>query len=71
MYIVNTTKNCIFCYRALAILLHKKMKYEVVQHNTPEQREAFKNQGHKSFPQIYRNGELIGGYDDLLIHFNL
>lgn len=53
---------------ARALLLAYEQPHEIIKHDSPEEKAAFKAQGFKSFPQVFRNGVLIGGYDELHTH---
>ena len=40
------------------------MKIENIE--TEEAHNRFKREVHRSFPRIFKNGKLIGGYDELI-----
>jgi glutaredoxin len=61
------TKSCKWCYKAQALLegknLYPNNYYDVGV--WPFLRTLLKKAGINTVPQIFINGELIGGYDDL------
>lgn len=68
MLTVYSKNNCPFCDRAKHLLKTKGIEFNVVNiDNDPEAREWLINEGHRSAPQLYLNGELFveGGYQGL------
>jgi glutathione-dependent peroxiredoxin len=57
--------DCPYCVKAKELIEDTGEAYEVIEHTTPELIEAFKARGYKTFPQIFHNGDHIGGYDAL------
>jgi glutaredoxin 3 len=65
---VYSKDNCPFCDRAKNLLKLKGIEFEEVRIDLDEQAKAFiVSEGHRTVPQIYRNGELFvtGGYNGL------
>ena len=65
---VYSKDNCPFCDRAKNLLKLKGIEFEEVRIDLDEQAKAFiESEGHRTVPQIYRNGELFvtGGYNGL------
>jgi glutaredoxin len=67
MITVYSKNNCPFCDRAKALLENKGVEYTVVNiEEAPEARELLVDQGLRSVPQIFNDGELLaGGYQGL------
>lgn len=68
MLTVYSKNNCPFCEQAKHLLTTKNIPFEVVNIDTdPDAREWLIGQGHRTAPQIYKNGELFveGGYQGL------
>ena len=66
--VMYTTAVCPYCIRAEQFLLHKGVsEIEKIRVDLqPELRaEMMKKTGRRTVPQIYINGEYVGGYDDL------
>lgn len=66
--IIYTRDGCGYCTRAKSLISSKGVDY--VEHNasqTPESRAEMiaKSNGGTTFPQIFINGEHVGGFDDL------
>ena len=70
MILVYTKDNCPYCVRAKALLSSRSMEYMErrigIDITRDEFLEAFPNA--RTVPQIVFDGELIGGYDDLVKH---
>jgi glutaredoxin 3 len=62
-----TTGWCPFCHRARALLERKGVSYTNIDlDEQPNRRdEMIKRSGRRTVPQIFINGEHIGGSDDL------
>lgn len=68
MLTVYSKKNCPFCDKAIALLTLKGVEYEVVKiDENNEAREFVMGEGHRSVPQIYKDGKLFveGGFQGL------
>lgn len=64
---VYTTDYCPYCVRAKDLLKSKGVAFEEKVMTTQEERIALMERanGRRTVPQIFINGEGIGGYDDL------
>jgi glutaredoxin 3 len=68
MITVYSKNHCPFCDKAKSLLKLKGINYtEIKIDEDPAAREFVLGQGHRTVPQIYRNGELLveGGYQGL------
>lgn len=65
-WVILSKPGCPSCVNAKRKLDAIGDAYTEVIHDTEEKIEAFKAAGHRTFPRVYRDGELIGGYEDLL-----
>lgn len=66
--VIYSTLTCPYCVNAKQLLEKKGATYtEIVLDNNPtKQKEMLeKTNGKRTVPQIFINGELIGGFDDL------
>lgn len=65
---VYTTSYCPYCFRAKALLQHKGVAFEEID-VTDDQ--ALRDKmvklagGRRTVPEIFINGKIIGGYDEL------
>ena len=60
--------NCPFCVQAKNLLTLKGIEYEEIKiDENPEAREFVLSEGHRTVPQIYKDGVLFvqGGYQGL------
>ena len=66
---VYTTKTCPYCARAKHLLDQKGVVYEEIRVDIDEKRRAemMERSKRRTVPQIFINGESIGGYDDLVV----
>lgn len=65
---VYTTEYCPFCVRAKALLRSKGVSFDEIDvTNDPVAREQMIElaDGRRTVPEIFINGQIIGGYDDL------
>jgi glutaredoxin 3 len=64
--VVYTTSYCPYCFRAKALLRSKKVEFEEVDvTEDPDRRgEMERLSGRRTVPQIFVDGQPIGGYDD-------
>jgi len=65
---IYTTLFCPFCSRALALLDKKGVAYEELDapHGSQARRDAIERSGGRTtVPQIFINGQAIGGSDEL------
>lgn len=68
MLTVYSKKHCPFCDRAKALLTNKGIEFEEIKIDENTQaREFIMEQGHRTVPQIYFNGQLFveGGFQGL------
>jgi glutaredoxin 3 len=65
--VIYTTKVCPYCVRAKALLDRKGVEYQEISAEDEAVREAMitKAGGRRTVPQIFINGQHIGGCDDL------
>ncbi len=64
---IYTTGYCGYCRRAKSLLEGKRAEYEEIRvdANPERRREMTERSGRRTVPQIFINGEGIGGCDDL------
>lgn len=67
-YIIKTRPNCEWCDKAKALLTEIGETYTEQKHETDAEIAAFRHAGFKTFPQIFRDGVLVGGYSELVGH---
>ena len=68
MLTVYSKSNCPFCDRAKMLLTQKGIAFEEVRVDlNPEARDFIVNAGHRTVPQIYKDGKVFveGGYQGL------
>ena len=68
MLTVYSKNNCPFCVQAKNLLTLKNIEFEEIKiDETPEAREFVLAEGHRTVPQIYKDGVLFvqGGYQGL------
>ena len=68
MLTVYSKNHCPFCDQAKALLKNKNIPYEEIKiDESPEAREFVLAEGHRTVPQIYKDGKLLveGGYQGL------
>lgn len=68
MITVYSKNNCPFCVKAKYLLEQKGIAFEEIKiDEKPEAREFVMAEGHRTVPQIYRDGKLLveGGYQGL------
>lgn len=63
-----TADWCKFCAKAKALLEMNGITPLLWYVDNPAIKAGFIADGHKTIPQVYRNGELIGGYDSLVAY---
>ncbi len=68
---VYTTNYCPYCRAAKDFLRSKSVAFEEIDVTDDEAaREALiKKSGRETVPQIFADGKLIGGYDDLVAFY--
>jgi glutaredoxin len=62
---ILTKPNCPSCVKAKAKLAQRGESFSVVEHDTAEKISAFIAAGHRTFPRVFKDGKLIGGFEDL------
>jgi len=65
---VYTTSYCPYCVRAKSLLSRKGITYEEIDVTDDEELRAKMIEmsgGRRTVPEIFINGKIIGGYDDL------
>jgi glutaredoxin len=68
MLTVYSKNNCPFCVQAKNLLKLKGIDFEEINiEQQPEAREFVVSEGHRTVPQIYKDGELFvqGGFQGL------
>lgn len=66
---IYTQPGCPFCARAIALLEEKNISFKKIHapHGTVEREESIKRSGGKrTVPQIFINGQAVGGCDELM-----
>ena len=66
MYEVRSKFNCVYCFRAMALLLAHGLGYNKVSYESEADKQSMRDAGLKTWPMIYKDGKYIGGYSDLL-----
>jgi glutaredoxin 3 len=64
---VYTKKPCPYCVRAAGLLYKNGVKFEVIDltGNPQGLAELQERSGMSTLPQVFHDGQLIGGYDQL------
>jgi alkyl hydroperoxide reductase subunit F len=64
---IYTKQWCPYCLKAKALLHSKAVEYDEIDvtADEPRQAEMVERSGMRSVPQIFLDGESVGGYDDL------
>ena len=64
---IYTTKLCPYCIRAKSLLSRKGVAYQEidVSGNREMRRWLADETGRQTVPQIFINGQAVGGYDDI------
>lgn len=65
--IMYSTRFCPYCMRARRLLKNKNIEYEeiLISSDRALRQEMEQKSGRTSVPQIFINGQAIGGYDDI------
>ena len=70
MYTIYSKPNCSFCLQAKQLLEMEQLRFEYLQlgthYNLDVLMEMFPNA--RTFPMIVKDGEVVGGYNDLVEH---
>ena len=66
--VVYSKTQCPYCVHAKTFLTNNNLDYSEINLDNDEERLKFyeENPGIRSVPQIYLDGERIGGYQDLV-----
>lgn len=64
-WIVKSKPDCPYCTWAKDLLAEKGIVFEEQSHVSVTDITAFRHAGFKTFPQVFRDGHHIGGYDAL------
>ncbi|MFO1518526.1 MAG: glutaredoxin [bacterium] len=63
---VYTTAYCPYCDAAKRLLKERKFEFEEIDVSDPSQKTALKERtGWRTVPQIFIDGKMIGGYQEL------
>ena len=64
---IYTKEWCPYCLKAKALLRAKDIAYDEIDvtADEPRQAEMVERSGMRSVPQIFLDGDKVGGYDDL------
>ncbi|MEA9392326.1 glutaredoxin 3 [Acerihabitans sp. TG2] len=64
---VYTKQTCSYCHRAKALLTRKKAVFQEIpiDGDTDKREEMIKRSGRTTVPQIFIDGQHVGGCDDL------
>jgi len=64
---IYTTQFCPYCVRAKSLLRKRGVAFEEIDASDPEVREQMIERagGRRTVPEIFINGRIIGGYDEL------
>ena len=68
MITVYSKNNCPFCVQAKNLLTLKKVQFEEVKiDEVPKAKDFILQEGHRTVPQIYKDGKLLveGGFQGL------
>lgn len=65
-YLIKTKPGCVYCNMAKAVIADTGEAVVEQVYATPVEIANFKAEGYKTFPQIFRDGQYIGGYEDLV-----
>lgn len=69
-YVVFGKKNCAGCDQAKALLDSKGLGYQYIDVMLSKEAQAlFREKGFRSVPQVYLNGEWLGGIEELKTSF--
>lgn len=65
--VVYTTGYCPYCVRAKSLLKHKGVAFEEIDVGNDDalREKMIEDSGRRTVPQIFINGEPIGGFDEL------
>lgn len=71
MIVILTKKKCIYCDKAKELMNKRNKKFvEFDIDDKPDLKEFMKANELFTVPQIFENGFMVGGYDDLVDMFD-
>ncbi|MBS0349915.1 MAG: glutaredoxin 3 [Proteobacteria bacterium] len=64
---IYTTATCVYCQQAKHLLARKGIEYTEIRIDLDpnKKNEMVERSGRKTVPEVFIDGELIGGFDDL------
>jgi peroxiredoxin/glutaredoxin len=66
-----TREGCNFCFKAKELLDSKNIFYTEIKKENGVNSIALRGiTGNKTYPQLFIEGQLIGGYEDILVYFS-
>jgi glutaredoxin len=65
-YHMISREGCGYCEKAINLFNILGVPVNIEKLVTEEEKQIFKRNGHRTFPRIFKNGALIGGYDDFV-----
>jgi glutaredoxin len=65
-YHMISRDGCGYCEKALSFFNLLSVPVNIEKVVTEEEQHRFKREGHRTFPRIFKNGKLIGGYEELI-----
>jgi len=63
-YFMIGKDGCSYCDKTVTLFNILGVPVSIKKVVTDEERQAFVREGHRTFPRIFKNGKLVGGYDD-------
>jgi len=77
-YVMLAKPECPYCKAAKEIFEEENIEVKIYQADTYDKKNDFSDKKFKkrygknaTYPRIYKNGNLIGGYNELKVHFEL
>lgn len=69
--VIYTTAHCPYCHAAKEFLTSKKVVYEEIDVTRDDamREQLAQRTGQMTVPQIFADGRSIGGYEDLVRHY--
>ena len=69
---IVTKENCVYCRHAKELFKKKGQEYHEIDYmkNIELVQEIMNIKEYMTFPMIYLDGHFIGGYDNLVKHYN-
>lgn len=69
-FMIYGKEDCVWCTAALKLLDEKEAYYDYINlGDSPEAKQFIIDSSFKTVPQIFVNGQRIGGYQDLVEYF--